>query len=251
MRGAGGTVRLLLARALGSATHFASRRQNPPEPPKVYEEVHSFDRQFGVDTSGFLQPEELDRGRPSDLFNTGYFATPPSAFHPIIARLGIELSCFTFLDLGSGKGRTLLLASQYPFREIIGVELSPQLQRAACGNLLRYPFGARDPKTVRSIEADAAEFPMPSGPLLIYMWNAFEAPVFNRVFRNIEASVQKEPRQVYILYVQPDLEEVLQASPLFERLWKEDFEISGDDYKAYAFPPHSMPCVAYRTRIPS
>lgn len=250
IRGIAGTARVALARTPGWLRGFASRRRSAG-PPKAYEELHPFDRQFGVETSGHLQSEDLESGHRSDLFNAGYFATPPSAFHQIIARLGIDWSRFTFLDLGSGKGRMLLLAAGYPFREIIGVELSPRLHRSACANILHYPLGGRKPESVRSFEGDAAEFPMPSGPLLIYMWNAFEGPVFSRVLRNVEASLEKEPREMYVLYAQPDLEEVLEASPFFDRLWKEDFQISDDDYRAYAFPLPTMPCVAYRARVPA
>ena len=43
-----------------------------------------------------------------------------------------------FVDLGSGKGRTLLLASEYPFRRIVGVELSPKLHRIAKTNVEKF-----------------------------------------------------------------------------------------------------------------
>ena len=41
---------------------------------------------------------------------------------------------YTFLDIGSGKGRVLMLASDAPFRHIVGVELSPALTAIACGS---------------------------------------------------------------------------------------------------------------------
>jgi len=42
----------------------------------------------------------------------------------------IDLSKFTFIDLGAGKGRALLMASDYLFQKIIGVEFMPELHHA-------------------------------------------------------------------------------------------------------------------------
>ncbi len=82
-----------------------------------------------------------------------YFATEPWLFEQImdalarsIQRLAISqeavaqtmLQDFTFIDLGSGKGRVLLMASEYPFQKIIGVEFMPELHRAAQKNIAGY-----------------------------------------------------------------------------------------------------------------
>ena len=102
--------------------------------------VHPFDERFGVETSGLIY--ELPSGHQHDLHNNGYFAVAPSVFHSImramVERLHLDFQRFGFVDLGSGKGRALLLASDYPFREVIGVELSPKLDRIARDNIARY-----------------------------------------------------------------------------------------------------------------
>ena len=111
---------------------------------RSYRAVHPFDERFGVDTSGLVY--ELPSGHQHDLYNNGYFAVAPSVFHSVMQalrdRLALDYRRFSFVDVGSGKGRALLLASDYPFREIIGVELSPELDRVARANIARYT-GAR------------------------------------------------------------------------------------------------------------
>src|SRR5271168_5236996 len=123
------------------------RRREHAEWPRMeqgqyrsYRAVHPFDERFGVETSGLIY--DLRSGHQHDVHNNGYFAVAPSVFHAImgamVERLHLDWRRFCFVDVGSGKGRALLLASDYPFREIIGVELSPQLDRVARANIARY-----------------------------------------------------------------------------------------------------------------
>src|ERR1700691_1972444 len=104
-----------------------------------YRAVHPFDERFGVDTSGLLY--ELPSGHQHDLYNNGYFAVAPSVLHSVMQalrdRLQLDYRRFSFVDVGSGKGRALLLACDYPFREIMGIELSPELDRVARANIAR------------------------------------------------------------------------------------------------------------------
>ena len=114
---------------------------------RSYRAVHPFDERFGVETSGLIY--ELPSGHHHDLYNNGYFAVAPSVFHAVMQameeRLHLDYRRFTFVDVGSGKGRALLLASDYPFREIIGVELSPELERVARTNIARYTGTRQSP----------------------------------------------------------------------------------------------------------
>src|ERR1700678_53793 len=169
---------------------------------RSFRAVHPFDERFGVETSGLIY--ELSSGHQHDLYNNGYFAVAPSVFHAImramLERLHLDFQRFGFVDLGSGKGRALLLASDYPFREIIGVELSPDLDRIARSNIARSSEakGVRLPDTpVISMQGDATDFSWPPGPLIVYMWNAFSQPVMERIFRNLENSLKEEPRELY------------------------------------------------------
>ena len=60
-----------------------------------------------------------------------YEAITPEAFHGLLASIDLGDHDLTFIDLGSGKGRAVLLASLYPFRRLIGVEFSPELTEVA------------------------------------------------------------------------------------------------------------------------
>jgi SAM-dependent methyltransferase len=214
---------------------------------RSYRAVHPFDERFGVDTSGLLY--ELASGHQHDPYNNGYFGVAPSVFHSAMQavrdRLQLDYQRFRFVDVGSGKGRALLLACDYPFREILGVELSPELDRVARANIARYP-GARHRPRVTSMQGDAAEFPWPPGPLIVYMWNAFTGPVMERVFQNLEASLAQLPRELYLVYIHPELEVMLDWIPWLKKLWRDEIAMSEEDYEAWAFPNRAEMCAVYR-----
>jgi SAM-dependent methyltransferase len=246
-RGAIGTATMLLQKGLRPSARTC-------DPPKEYLAVHPFDQQFGVETSGLIFAEDLFSGKRRDLYNAGYFGVAPSAFRQILDRLQdqfqLEFEKYTFIDLGSGKGRALLIASEYPFRAVVGVELSSTLHAVAVANIAGYQGPAQQCRSVRSIEADATEFPFPPGPLVVYLWNPFEAPVFTCVLTNLEAALAREPREVYIVYIQPDLDPLLEASSSWRRLWHDEFQMSEEDYAAHAFPPRAEVCSAYCSVFP-
>jgi SAM-dependent methyltransferase len=212
--------------------------------------VHPFDLQYGVETSGLIFAEELLTGSRKDLFNTGYHGVPPSVFRQVLHRLQLDFEKYTFVDLGSGKGRALLLASEYPFHAIAGVELSPKLHSVAVANIANYRGSAQRCGAIRSIEADATQYSFPDGPLLVYLWNPFEAPVFSSVVANLEATLARDPREVYIVYIQPDQDALLAASSFWRKLWHDEFQISEEDYAAHAFPPRAEICSVYRSVFP-
>jgi SAM-dependent methyltransferase len=211
--------------------------------------LHPFDRQFGVDTSGLIFPEDLWSGSRNDLFSSEYIGVPPSLFRRLIATLEIDHSRFTFLDLGSGKGRALMLASELPFREVIGVELSPELHEVACKNLLQFRSSSQRCASLRSIRGDAAQFPLPAGPLVLYMWNPFCEPVFLQVLANLENSLRQDPRDVYVLYADAGLDRHLEKSTWLSKVWSGEVEMSGDDYAANPLHARSQLCVAYRSQL--
>jgi len=152
------------------------------------------------------------RNRLLGVLHSPYQPTEPALFHEMVASLKIDYSQYTFLDLGSGKGRTLLMASEYPFRRILGVELLPELDRLAQQNIREFKNSTRKCDTVESICQDARTFEFPNAPLLIYLFNPFLESGLAQVVSNLEQSLQVHPRPVIVLYHNPLFSKVLDAS---------------------------------------
>jgi SAM-dependent methyltransferase len=244
-RGTRATLSLLWKKTLRPAGRSVDQ-------PKEYVAVHPFDQQFGVDTSGLLAAEELSSNSGhTELYNAGYFSVAPSAFRNMLERLQPPFERYTFVDLGSGKGRAMLIASEYPFRAICGVEISPRLHAIALDNIKRYSNQKQKCRNVTAALGDATAYIFPPGPLLVYMWNPFEGPVFTSVLANLERSLTHEPRDIIVLYVQPNHEQLLATSRHWRQLWHHGFEMNDEDYAACAFPKRAEPCTAFRSVLPA
>jgi SAM-dependent methyltransferase len=162
------------------------------------------------------------RDRLLGMFHSEYQPTEPGAFHEMLDALhehtGLDFRDFTFIDLGSGKGRTLLMASDYPFRRIVGVELLPALHRIALENLSQYKNDAQKCFALEAVCADANDFPFPDEPLVVYMFNPLPESGMRRVCVNLELSLRTRHRAVYVLYHNPLLEHVLGEGGTFRKL---------------------------------
>lgn len=145
------------------------------------------------------------------VFHSPYQPTDASLFREMMAALPIDFSQFTFVDLGSGKGRTLLMASEYPFRRIVGVEILPELNRVAEENICAFKSPAQRCTEIESICADAREFALPEEPLVLYLFNPLPAAGLTRVLARLSTALQKTPQPVYVLYHNAILEDHLRG----------------------------------------
>jgi predicted RNA methylase len=107
----------------------------------------------------------------------------------------------TFVDLGAGKGEVLLLAAEYGFRRIVGVEYSEALAEAASANIRDAKF--LQCEDVSCIHSDAVDFVFPHDPTVLYLYNPFQGRVMDKVVKNIRRSLQTMLQDFWIVYVNP------------------------------------------------
>ena len=151
------------------------------------------------------------------LFHSPYQPTDPALFREMMASLPIDFSQFTFIDIGSGKGRALLLASEYPFKKIVGVELFEELHRAAEENIRNYRSPTQRCPRIEAVLADARQFELPQERLLLYLFNPLPELALSEVLRRLEKSLAQTPRPVWVIYYNPLLEASLGASKSLEK----------------------------------
>ena len=161
------------------------------------------------------------RDRLLGEFHSAYQPTDPAFFSEMMDELQrqtrFDLREFTFIDLGSGKGRVLLMASEYPFRQIIGVELLPSLNRIAQENIALYKSETRKCFEVGSVCGDATSFPLPDGPIVLYLFNPFPERGLKRTLENLKARLESNPSGVYLLYHNSVLEHILASQPFLTK----------------------------------
>jgi len=217
--------------------------------------IHPFDQKFGTDTGGYLGPEELVNGRENDALNFGYSAIAPSVFHEACRRwretlpaVSGRIEAYSFVDVGAGKGRALLLAAELPFRKVIGVEISDELSRIAQRNVARWSRAGRPKARIRVVQQDAAKFRWPRTPLLVYLYNPFECSLVAHMAENLAAVAASGSGLVDLLYVNPTCTDTLTSQGLFVRLWKARIPMDEADQKADPYGTTSDLVSAYRLK---
>ncbi len=158
---------------------------------------------------GDLDPENVGSGIE---FATHYEATPVDDAQRLLDASPLTPERSTFVDLGSGMGRIVLLASRRAFRQIIGVEISPALHEIARANRERWPPAEQVCRDIRLVRADAAQYIFPPGDLVVYLYNPFRAPVLDPVLDALLAA----PRDIALLYHTPLERERIEARAAFD-----------------------------------
>ena len=178
-----------------------------------------FDAAHGTDTAGVLVGRELGPSvaRGGHLV-IPYETTSEAAIRLPLDSLGQDLSEFVFLDLGCGKGKPLMVAAAYPFKRLIGVDISPACIAVARRNVARYGPERIDPGRVELRVGDAQDVEFPPEPLVLYLYNPFPAAVLERVMARLAVSLQARPRPAAIAYVNPHALAAVTRSGLFERV---------------------------------
>jgi SAM-dependent methyltransferase len=156
------------------------------------------------------------RTRLLGLLNSPYQPIPPEQFHEMMATLPNDFRRFTFIDIGSGKGRALLLAAEHNFRRIIGVELLPELNEIAKENARNLKSHGVDTE-IEMLCCNATEFVFPTEPTVLFLFNPLPPAGLAKLMKNIEESLRSYPRELYLLYANPLLEEVVAGCPYLTR----------------------------------
>ncbi|WP_263410793.1 class I SAM-dependent methyltransferase [Terriglobus tenax] len=197
--------------------------------------VHPFDAKFGTDTGGLIPGPKLKTGHMHDRHNTAYHGTAPSLFAQIMELwqntwTPVPPSDYAFVDIGAGKGRSSFLAARMHFRSITGVELNPALAQIARQNITTFAPYAVTPVSI--LEGDIMTFPLPAGPLLLYLFNPFGATVLRRLMKKLDARQSTHPTPIDLIYVNDEHRGVLQKHGRWQSLWSGDLHLSDEDDEA-------------------
>lgn len=179
------------------------RRSDPPtfNPNDQAEDV-DFDTKYGVDTGGQIPQVDLDVKDKNWVHGSAYVATSPVDFTYVLRDLDVKYESTTFIDLGAGKGRVLLMAAALPWKRVVGVEFSPSLADVARDNAKKY----RGPKACGDIAVetmDATKYEFPDGDLVVFFYDPFDDKIMTPIADNLRRAMKASPRRVLIVYFKP------------------------------------------------
>jgi SAM-dependent methyltransferase len=217
-----------IAGTLQAAANNLSRKVGPQHAPQA----HPFDLENGADTGGLITGADLASGHSSDRHIEGYAAVPPSRFRNMLARWQASnpphaLAEYTFIDIGCGKGRALMLACEYGFREVVGVELNPSLAAIAQTNADLWTAAGKARCPIRVERGDAVDLKFSPGPCVVFLYNPFGAALMQRLANRMAEEFKDYPTSLEVLYCKP--EQAAAFAESFQMVWCESTEISPED----------------------
>jgi hypothetical protein len=157
-----------------------------------------YDIRHNVDTAGRTLLHKLDIRTQNYKYATVYEPAPPRSFRQIMDAIDVEAYPL-FVDFGSGKGRALLLAAEYPFLVVRGIEFGRELHEAAKENIARHRGDRLKCKQVDSVYADAALFKPPPVPSVFFFYSPFSGEVMAPIIEHLKESMKTQPRPMVII----------------------------------------------------
>jgi precorrin-6B methylase 2 len=153
------------------------------------------EQKYGIVTEAVISSADLGLGNPE--FHD-YGASDWNHLRAVIARLGLDHRQHVFVDFGAGMGRAMIAAAIFPFKTVIGVELSRDLARRAEQNVdrARRKLACRD---IRVVNQDATTFEIGPEMTIFYFFNPFHGKTLDAVLGAIQASLNSTPRAVRLI----------------------------------------------------
>jgi SAM-dependent methyltransferase len=182
---------------------------------------HPIDLQYGTETSGFVDALALQRdARLVDQLNP-YMGSQPTIIRRALDTLG-DIAGYTFIDIGCGKGRPLVVASEYPFALALGYDISADLVKTANANgaLMARRFPQRPP--IRAVTANVSDLAVPSGRVVVFMFNPFGADLMATLLSKLEEGLSSGAiEHLFVVYDNPVCGEVFDGSRYLKRWFAE------------------------------
>ena len=127
--------------------------------------------------------------------NHGYALTQKKPFDNIMRGLNIT-ERDSFIDIGCGKGGTLLYASRYPFKRVAGVEIEEGLY-----NIAKHNFERLHMPEIELYLDDAITFDKYWHFNVFYMFNPFDEDIYRQVIDSVFSTLTPDRKNdhVYII----------------------------------------------------
>jgi SAM-dependent methyltransferase len=190
----------------------------------------TFDWRHGTDTMRRVETNSLETDSENRSRSQLYQATRARPFLGLLDRLPLPPGS-VFVDMGSGKGRVLLLASRHPFKRVVGLEFSGPLCNVARQNVELFKRRNRTSSPIEVIETDVTRYRFREDENVFYLYNPFDAHVLDQVLANLHASVNDHPRDLWLIYNTPIEHDTLDRSRLFTG--HQPYAIGGTDFRVY------------------
>jgi|SoiMethySBSTD1v2_1073268.scaffolds.fasta_scaffold194632_2 hypothetical protein len=179
----------------------------------------AIERLFFIPTKGYVALSGLTVRGNNRASGHDYKPTPNSVFKWALAAVAEEdIGRMSFVDYGAGKGRVMLLASQYPFTQVGGIEFAEELHDNAMMNIAQFPRSRMKCRNVECVLDDVVNITPLDGEVVHYFFNPFGAEIFAEVIKGIVASYHARPRRLYVILIDMDAADLMHKTGVFQEV---------------------------------
>lgn len=169
-----------------------------------------YEKKYNIDT---LPSSGIKNDR---IINFSYEPTPYSFLEYLFLKYPFS-SNDHFVDFGCGKGRTLIMASEYSCAYVTGYEINNDIFTILNHNIMNYKKTSLASSEIVLIHQDVSAVSIDDTMNKFYFANPFHLKIYIKVIASILESLKRRPREVYLFLYMPTKStlEYLKRVPLF------------------------------------
>jgi SAM-dependent methyltransferase len=187
--------------------------------------IRTFDHKYGVRTSGHIELSETSFDASKLDKATSYGPVNAWGFRKLLQILNLSKS-FTFVDLGCGLGRACIIAAEYGFARVTGVELAPELCKVARDNVSNCRVPAARELPIEIIEGDVLDYCDHANDDVYFMYRAFSLDFLRDVLVKLVERAISRRKSFTLIYTerlgwpQSECVTALAGNPSFQKMYE-------------------------------
>ncbi|MBX3240171.1 MAG: class I SAM-dependent methyltransferase [Chitinophagaceae bacterium] len=164
------------------------------------------EKKYGINTTKPVELKDLTIKKGNIRQSSRYEAVNYYILENLLQKLTTLVSPGTFVDLGCGKGRAMVVAAHYGFKTIKGIDFAEEMCREAEQNLDNLRSELDVDFTI--VPANVPDYTIQPDDSVFFMFNPFAKETIIQFLDNLEESLLHHPRDIYFLYVSPSFVEI-------------------------------------------
>ena len=190
----------------------------------------------GTETSTMVWSDDLVTNSPNKAHANCYQPSKAWPFSRLLSELNLSRDT-AFVDVGAGKGRMLLVAAEYGFNRVVGVELCANLSAQARHNVEIFRKTRTKLPEISVVNSDAIEYSLPDGDIAFYLNNSFRIPVLVQFLEKIQRALDSGSRRIWMIYSPAIHDLAIQESGVFHE--RKRYEFGGVEFIVYSAGPRA------------
>ena len=160
-----------------------------------------FDRKYNIATSGHVELSDTSFDPTKLSRATSYGPVNGWGLQGLLRQLNLPKSSH-FVDLGSGLGRPCVIAANYGFEKVTGVELAPELHSAALRNVKNSKLSPAQKQAIHLVHGDVLEYCDHTEGDIFFIFRAFSPDFYGVVRSKLAERAALQKKILTIIYTE-------------------------------------------------